>query len=98
MIKSICYLSAILLLLGALSLPPEYYLLLRVITFVLAGYLAYINFKTNDEVWMVGFGIIALIFNPIIPLYLYNKFLWAIIDISSALVFIIYAKRFKSEG
>jgi hypothetical protein len=39
--------------------------------------------------------VIALIFNPFVPLYLYDKFIWAVIDIGAGLAFIFNARILK---
>ena len=90
--KNIWYLTAGLLFLGALSMPSGYYDLLRWVVFAAAIYAAYSNYEANETSWVVAFSVIALIFNPLSPLYLYDKFLWSIIDIGSGLVFIFNSR------
>lgn len=76
-------------LLGALiELPYGYYTLLRFLVCGVSGYTAYIALELNKKSWVWIFGIIALLFNPLIPIYL-DKGTWQIIDIITAIFFII---------
>ncbi len=45
--------------------------------------------KSGINFWVIAFGIIAFLFNPIIPVYLNDKEAWILIDVFSALLFII---------
>lgn len=67
----------------------DYYTLLRVITCVTGiwGTLKY--FDKEQKSLSVGFGIVALLFNPIFPIYL-ERVTWAFIDIGGA-VFILFS-------
>jgi len=53
-------------------MPSEYYQLLRWVICPVAAFLAYIYHELDKMPWAIGFGIVALIFNPFIPLYLDN--------------------------
>ena len=93
--KNLWYVAAGLLFLGALSLPSGYYDLLRWFIFGVALFAAYSNFESGQTSWSIAFVVIALIFNPFLPLYLYNKFLWLIIDIGAGLTFIFNSRMIK---
>ena len=93
--KNIWYVSAGLLFLGAVSMPSGYYELLRWLICAAAGFAAYTNYSIDKSSWVIGFGIIALIFNPLAPIYLHDKFIWMIIDISAGLMFVINSKEIK---
>ena len=94
--KNLWYVAAGLLFLGALSLPSGYYDLLRWFIFGVALFAAYSNFESGQTSWSIAFVVIALIFNPFLPLYLYDKFLWVAIDISAGVVFLINSKSIKN--
>ena len=96
MIK-VYYICAALLFVGALSMPSEYYQLLRWVICPVAAFLAYIYHELDKMPWAIGFSIVALIFNPFIPLYLYDKFTWAVIDIAAGIMFLVTAKGFKTS-
>ena len=57
---------------------------------------AYQNYKNNNQGWAVVFGIIALIFNPLIPLYIYDKFAWLVIDLVAGLLFLFNSKKMEN--
>lgn len=73
-----------------LAIPPiwpyAYYQLLRLVVMICAGYLAYYNYERKEMGWVMVFSFIALLFNPVFPVYL-SKSLWAIIDLGAAVVF-----------
>ena len=79
------YFVAVLLLLGAFELPYGYYTFLRIVvtlyTLVLAFY-AHDQSKYNQ---MSLFLCIAILFNPLIPIYL-SKDIWEVIDILTAVL------------
>ena len=82
---SIC--CALLLFIAVLHAPREYYWLLR--TIVSIGSLLVIIQNITKAYWVVLFGIILILFNPIFPIYLYKKIIWIPIDISTGLLFLI---------
>jgi hypothetical protein len=43
--------------------------------------------KMGFNLWIVVFGIVVVLFNPIIPVHLYDKVIWMPIDIAAAIVF-----------
>ncbi len=80
---------AIILLLGALgSHPYAYYTLLRVVVCGITAYGAYYSIILKEIGWAWTYGVIAFLFNPIIPVYL-NMSIWTIIDIGVAIVIIV---------
>ena len=74
---------------GILPMPIGYYTLLRLVVCCSAIYYAY-NFKQNgDIVSMLIFIFIAILYNPIFPVYLYEKWLWIVVNIITAILFFI---------
>lgn len=85
----------ILLLLGIGNLHIGYYTFVRIIV-TIGAVCVIINEPIKDlNFWRVSFGIIAVIFNPIIPIYLYDKSIWIPIDIIIAIMFIIKLLKLK---
>lgn len=74
--KLFWYIPAVLLFLGVFPLPYDYYMLLRVIIFISALYLM----SQNKNEWLYIFLGIAILFNPVLPIYL-SKGVWIPIDI-----------------
>ncbi len=80
-------LCSILLFVAVLSAPREYYWLLR--TIVSIGAVLVIIKNITTPYWVLLFLVVAVLFNPIFPIYLYKKMLWIPLDIISGLLFLI---------
>ena len=85
-------------------MPIGYYTFLRIVVCLSSGIIAYGSYSIEEKVNFGAalFGVIALIFNPIFPVYLQDKELWTTIDILSAISFVwagIYVnKKLKEDG
>lgn len=80
-------------LLAILPLPSEGYMITRTIITLSALYLV---FGWKEEVapqMKLIFIAVAILFNPVMPIYLYQKVLWMIIDLGVALLFFSQAKK-----
>lgn len=75
--------------------PPIYYVFLRWIVF--GGCVWGIYLAWEKIGWAIFFGIIALIFNPIFPLFL-SRFSWLWIDAIVAIALIISLWKFKIKN
>jgi len=89
--------SIIMLLAAVFMRLPYDYTILRFVVCGSAAYVAYLALKQKKGVFLVFFGITALLFNPIIPFNL-SKDLWVIIDVVVALgffgsLFVVKSKR-----
>jgi len=62
-------------------LPVGYYTFLRIIVTISAFLIIYNEFKNGINFWIISFGIIFIIFNPIITIYLHDKNIWTPIDL-----------------
>jgi len=81
--------SVVMLLLAIPTLfPYGYYTLLRLIVCGSAIFLVWIASELEKPFWIVLMGIIALLFNPIIPFHL-DKETWVVIDVIVAILFFI---------
>ena len=77
----------IVLAIGILPLPIGYYTLSRLVVSASALYFVYNHYKQNNNTNIWIFSFIAVLYNPIIPIYLYEKLIWIIINIITILVF-----------
>ena len=75
-----------LLLFAVLPLPYIYYQLLRIVITLIAAVNAYKFYEDKDMAWVLVFGVIALIWNPIFPIYM-DKSVWIILDLIGAGIF-----------
>lgn len=77
-----------LLLTGMADLPIGYYTLIRFTTTIGASWVVYSEFSDNPGPSVILFGLIAILFNPIIPIHLHSKETWQVIDGVVGIIFI----------
>lgn len=79
------------LLLGIADMPMGYYTFMRIVVFLAGIFAAFMSYSEKEgiNIWTVIFALVAILFNPIIPVYLHDKEVWAILDFISAGIFII---------
>jgi hypothetical protein len=66
--------------------PYGYYQFLRIATLVIALFIAYVVYNSDEENKAVWFFVaVAILFNPFLPIYL-DKSLWVIINILVAVI------------
>jgi uncharacterized membrane protein len=80
--------SIFLLLAGFDGWPYDFFVLLRFVVCVSSIYLAWLALNENQEKWIWAYGIIAVLFNPLIPIH-FGRSAWAIVDIATAIFLII---------
>lgn len=83
--SSIC---ACMLCAAIFKLPLPYYDFLRVVVSIGAVFSVVRSSTQKEYLWAAIFLIIAILFNPFIPIYLYQKFKWIWIDLLVALLFL----------
>lgn len=94
---SILRVVAALILLGALGNHPyAYYQFLRWAVCGVTGYGAFTAHERKNVVWVWTFGVMAVVFNPIVPFYLQRE-TWQLLDIVAAVVLVISLFLFKAE-
>ncbi len=77
----VLFIAAVLLFLALINgLPYGFFTLLRFIIFASSTYIAWLTYAQEKQKWTLIFGLIAVLFNPFIPIYL-NREIWVIIDI-----------------
>ena len=79
-------LSIALLLIGLADLPTGYYIFLRIIVCIASCIGSYQSYQTDESVGIatISFALLAILFNPIIPIYLYDKDVWSVLDLVAA--------------
>ena len=95
--KGLLLLCAGLLFFSLAELPIGYYTFLRIV--VTIGSLAVVvtEFENGFNFWVIVFGLIAILFNPLIPIYLNDKSAWMPIDIVAGILFFIKPFTIKSN-
>ena len=89
---------AILMLLVALSDNPySYYQILKWAICGLTIFLAFLAYENHKIFWVWTFGVIAIFFNPIAPVYL-DRGTWCAIDmiVASLILISIFNKKLNS--
>ncbi|WP_339812058.1 DUF6804 family protein [uncultured Imperialibacter sp.] len=94
--KYILFICAGLLLIALVELPYGYYTFLRLAVTIGAVLVIYIEYSKSLNFWIIIFGIIAVLFNPIFPIYLRDRGLWAVIDVLCAIIFV--SKGLKTKN
>jgi hypothetical protein len=92
-VRVIAGICTTLLLLSLFFMEPAFYLLLRIAVFV--GTLIILTCTNQNLYKVLLFLFIAVLFNPIIPIYLYKKYLWFPFDIFGAIAFLFEIIEFK---
>jgi len=87
--KALSLICAGLLFFALINLPIGYYTILRIVVTIGAAAIVIKEFENGINIWVIVFGLIVIVFNPIIPIYLHNKAIWNPIDFVSGTLFII---------
>lgn len=78
------------------DMPYGYYKLLRIFIFVITGCLLFYSYHAKKTAWSWLFGIIAYIFNPIIPMHM-DRATWQLVDVSVIVLFVVWLLSFWNE-
>jgi len=84
---AIIYIAAIMLIVGAAPLPYGYYMVLRVVAAGVFAWAAYTANRREDESLTWTFGLLAVLFNPLIPIHL-PKEAWIVVDLAAGILLI----------
>jgi len=74
-----------------------YYILLRWIITASALFLIWISYSLKNKSWLILMAIVALLFNPIAPIYL-DKGNWVVIDFIVAVIFLASIFKLKDNS
>lgn len=72
-----------LLLIATMKLPYGYYTFLRIAIFGFCAIVAFFEFAEKSHVWGLAFLLLAILFNPMIPVYLKRQ-TWFWLDVGAA--------------
>jgi len=76
--------------------PYGYYMILRWVVAGVAIFISWIAYELNKKRWSWLMAGIAILFNPILPIY-FNKSIWVIIDFLVATLFLVLIFKIKSK-
>jgi len=90
--------SIIFLLLSFASWPYGYYTFMKFVVTGSVVYYAYYLYQIKKQnFWFWSSVATAILFNPIIPIYLRNKTLWSFIDVIVIIFLIVLLNKFKKH-
>lgn len=95
-IKSLCIIVGVLLLIAIFPLPYGYYTFLRLIVFISSLILTFHLREKALYNLSLAMIVLAILFNPIIPVYL-SREIWLPIDLASAGLFFITANSVEKH-
>lgn len=87
--KILLLICAVILLVGLAYLPIGYYTFLRIVITIGSIAIVVTEFENGLNFWVITFGLIAILFNPFLPIYLNDKATWLPIDIACAILFTV---------
>ena len=95
--KLFCFIPGIILLLAPiLPLPYSFYIFLRyavtIYSLIVLFHLYKISFLLINLEITVAMIVIAVLYNPIIPVYLYDKEIWMVVNAITGIVFFLKRK------
>jgi hypothetical protein len=89
--KALMILCGILLLAGIADMPIGYYTLLRIVVTIGSVTVVVAEMEKGITLWVLAFGLLAILFNPIIPVYLNDKQVWMPLDLVGGVLFFVKA-------
>ena len=81
---------------GLLPMPYGYYSISRLVVCGCSIFFTLRLVKTNQRNLAWLFGGIAVLYNPLIPVHLNEKAFWIIVNIATAIIFIVNRKKINS--
>lgn len=94
--KIVIYCTCAILICAVFPFPYAYYQFVRLVACGVFGYGAYITHQNGESFlpWLLG-GI-ALLFNPLFPVYL-DRATWSIFDVIAAVILLLNIKRITAQ-
>lgn len=81
MLGLLVFAATIVMLVGMLGMPADYYAGLRTLVCVTAVVGLFKARTARLETWVWAFGVVAVVYNPFVPLYLRSRGLWTIVNL-----------------
>lgn len=93
---AVIYIVSAMLFIGVAHLPYGYYTLLRFAACAAFAFAAFIAYDRKNNVLPWIYGLVALVFNPIIPVHL-QKEDWIVIDFVAAVLLLATMGKIKND-
>lgn len=78
---------------GLAPLPLGYYMLLRIVLCLAAAVGFAAARRLHAETWMWIYGVIAVVYNPVLPVHLMSKPFWVVVNLATLPFLWIGARR-----
>lgn len=92
----VIYIAAGMLFIGVAPLPYGYYALLRIVATVVFAWAAYVAYERKEKNIPWVLGLVAIIFNPLIPIHL-PIVVWKILDIVAGIGLLALKPRIQQK-
>jgi hypothetical protein len=89
--KLLLVLCGAFLFLAVVNLPIGFYTFLRILVTIGAITTIGVEVQKGITIWTILFGLITILFNPLFPIYLYEKTAWLPFDIICGIIFLLKA-------
>ncbi len=93
----VIYACAAMLFIGAAPLPYGYYTLLRLVACGVFAFAAFIAADRKHNVLPWAFGLMVLLFNPIVKIHL-PKEAWTLVDVAAGVFLLVAAKAVRTNA
>jgi hypothetical protein len=87
--KTLLAVAAAALFAATLNLPIGYFTFLRILVTIASVAVVVNEYEDGINLWVILFGLIAILFNPLFPVYFHDKSTWIPIDIACGILFLI---------
>ena len=94
--KIIQLVCAGILLLCVFPMPYGYFTIVRIVTTIISGYLAYNYYTESKKELTLAFAVIAVLFQPFIKFAL-GREIWLVVDVIVAILLIVLALKKQKE-
>ena len=94
MIRLYFAVPAAMALLALLDMPYGYYQLLRLVVAAASAFIAVAAWQRGLHVAVIAFGLLALTYNPVVPLHLKRE-IWEQVNIGTAAIFLVALAVFE---
>ena len=91
LMRPVSLITALLFFIAIFNLPDGYYTFLRLTVTFSSLVIVVKEYEVRNDFWCILFVLIALLFNPLIPVYLYKKSTWVPIDVVCGVLFLVKA-------
>jgi len=91
--------AIVVLFIAIFDMPSGYYDFLRIVVFITTGLTAIYFFNKGESNTGVALLLIAILWNPVVPIYIYDKGVWVMLDLIAAgiIIFTLSTKGFTKS-